>query len=147
MLRAGSQVTFDVQGSTGGMLPVDDTDLRNALISKLAAFFQVVNIAIVKGSMVSNIIDFQWFHWNYSATVTIVTRMDYGDVTDLRGVIANAFYDAGGAIPTVTVRGVDMPQGPAVTNTGIGVGSLLAGSGVLVALVAVAAVAILVKVK
>lgn len=107
MLKAGSTVVFDVQGSTGGALPVDDTDLRNAVINNLAAYFEVLNVSITKGSMLTNILDFEWLHWNYAATVTIQTRMDYGDVEDLRGVIATAFYNGGGAVPVVTIRGYD----------------------------------------
>lgn len=125
MLAHGTTVIFDVQGSTGGYLPIDDTDLRTAIIGNLAAFFEVLSVAIVKGSTLANIIDFQWLHWNYSATVIVRTRIDYALVDDLRGVIATAFYDAGGAVPSVTIRTVDDAQAPAITNQGVDFGSAI----------------------
>lgn len=118
MVPHGSLIIFDVNGTTGGLAPVDDTDLRSRIIAGLAPYFTVMEVAITRGSTLSNIIDFQWFHWNYSAVVTLRTRSDYADVEDVRSVLIHAFYDAGGAFPTVTIRTLGEAQGPSVTTTG-----------------------------
>lgn len=120
MVRAGETITFQVVGTTAGIIPVDATDLRTQVVDRLGLYFLVTNAAITRGSLLSNILDFQWLHWDYRATVTIKTRLGYGDLDDVRSVIANAFYQAGGALPTVTAPGYGETQGPADTQTASG---------------------------
>lgn len=116
MVPAGSTITFSVVGTTAGLLPIDATDLRSRVVDRLGLFFTVLNCTIARGSTLGNIIDFQWLHWNYTATVTIKTRLAYGATDDVRSVIANAFYLAGGALPTVTTAGET--AGQVETTTG-----------------------------
>lgn len=118
MVPSGARLTFDVQGSTGGYFIVDDTTLRNEVVQRLSAFFSAPTVEITRGSTLANIVDFQWLHWNYSAVITLKTRIDYSEYDDIGRVIANAFYNAGGALPTVTSRDAGDTQGPAFTETG-----------------------------
>lgn len=119
MVAAGSILTFDVQGQTGGIIPVDSTDLRSGVIDALTPKMNVNDVEITVGSTLSNVIDFQWLHYNYSAVVVVTTRVDYGQPGDVGSIIANAFYTAGGAVPSVTSRDAGQTQGPGITETGI----------------------------
>lgn len=118
MVSQGTSLRFDVQGTTGGLAPIDDTDLRSAVVGGLAPYFDVLNVAITRGSLLENMIDFQWYHWDYSAAVTIRLRGDYGALADVGSVIRSVFWSAAGAAPTVTSRDAGESQDPALTTTG-----------------------------
>jgi|SRR5882672_3181880 len=125
MVRAGDSLTFDVQGETGGFVPVDDTDLTAAVNDQLAQHFQVVRNDLTRGSAFSNIVTGQWLHWSYTAVVTVRLRGDYGSPADVGSIIANAFYNAGGAIPAVTSRELGESAGTGITTTGPDFGSAI----------------------
>jgi len=121
-------LTIDVQGQTGGWLPTDDTALRAGVLNMLTPYFDIIGATITRGSMLANVLDFQWYHWNYSAVLTLKTRVGYASADDVRGIVAHAFYAAGGAMPSVSVRNVGESQGPGINQEGLGLGGLLAGS-------------------
>lgn len=129
MVPAGSVLVFDVVGTTGGYLPIDDTDLRSGVNNQLTPLVDVLGNTITRGSTLSNILDLQWLHWNYTAQVTIKTRLVYGDADDIRSIIAGVFYNTAKAMPSVTIRTLNESQGPGVVTTGISseaLGELLA---------------------
>jgi len=128
MVKANTAITVEVVGQTGGWLPIDDTALRAGVLNRLTPFFDVLSCTITRGSLLANVLDFQWFHWSYSAVIVIKTRVDHGDPDDIRSIIAGVFYDQGGAMPTVTLRSFGETQGPGVTQTGPGLLDLLTGS-------------------
>jgi len=117
MVRADTTLTFDIEGTTGGWLPIDDTDLRSGVANALTPFVDVLEVAITRGSFLANVIDVQWWHWNYRAVVTLRTRSAYADADDIRSVVAGVFYQAAGAMPSVTVRSFGEAQGAGVTQT------------------------------
>jgi len=131
MVRANTTITIDIVGQTGGWLPIDDTALRAGVLNALTPFFDVLSFTITRGSLISNVLDFQWFHWNYGAVLVIKTRVDHNDPDDIRSIVAGVFYDQGGAMPTVTLRTFGETQGPGVSQTGLGLLDLLTGSTVL----------------
>ena len=134
MVQPNTTITIDIEGQTGGWLPIDDTDLRAGVLNALTPFVDVLGLTITRGSLLSNVLDFQWFHWNYSAVLTVRTRLGYADADDLRSIVAGIFYDRGGAMPTVTLRTFGESQGPGVTQTGLGLLELLTGTTALVVL-------------
>lgn len=142
MVPAGQTIVFDVEGETGGWFPVDDTDLRAKVLAGLTPFFTVTEVAVTRGSTLSNVLEFQWYHWNYRAAVTLTTRVGYAALDDVRAVVAHAFYDAGGAMPTVTSPTYQESQGAGVTTTGPSMLGAL-GFSAVVALAGLALVAVI----
>jgi len=132
MVAADSVLTLEVQGQTGGWVPTDDTGLRAGVLNRLTPYFDVLGATITRGSTLSNILDFQWFHWQYKAVLTIKTRIGYASPDDVRSIVAAAFYNAGGAMPSVSIRSLGETQGPGVEQTGLGLGGLLTGSTALI---------------
>jgi hypothetical protein len=128
MVPANSVLVLDIEGQTGGWLPVDDTGLRAGVLDRLTPFFHVLGLTISRGSTVSNILDFQWYHWNYSAVLTIKTRIGYATADDARSIVASAFYSAGGSMPSVTIRSLGESQAPGFEQSGLNLAELLTGS-------------------
>jgi len=134
MVAADSVLTLEVQGQTGGWIPTDDTALRAGVLNRLTPYFDVISATITRGSTVANILDFQWFHWNYKAVIAIKTRIGYASPDDVRSIVASAFYNAGGAMPSVSIRSLGVTQGPGVEQEGPSLGGLFAGTTAIVVL-------------
>lgn len=137
MVRADSVLTLQVEGQTGGWVPIDDTALRAGVLNRLTPYFDVIGATITRGSLLSNILDFQWFHWQYSAIVTIKTRVGYASADDVRSIVASAFYNTGGAMPSISISSLGETQGSGVEQSGLGLGGLFAGSTALIVALAV----------
>jgi hypothetical protein len=79
----------------------------------------------------------------YTAVVQGAPLSDYADPHDVASIVRHAFSDAAGAVPTVTVRGVDIPIGPPKKETpGVGLGMYAA-----LAVIALVAIAVIVVAK
>lgn len=137
MIRHGIERTFDVQGQAGEFQPRTVAGVRSDVIDGLTPFFDVADVAIVTPSFLSDPTAF-FVDWRYAAVVRATPRADYGDVRDVDSIVAHAFYDAAGELPTVTARGLEAGQGKAQDTSGLSLTTAL----VLVAigLVAVAVI-------
>jgi hypothetical protein len=139
MIRNGETITFDVQGTTGGGWPRTVAGVRQEVIDALTPFFEIQDVPIFTSSFLSDP-----FHslsqWPYTSTVRATMQSDYADVRDVDSVIANAFYQATGELPTVTARGKEPGQTAADTRSGLSLTTALAL--VAVGLVAIAVVKI-----
>lgn len=137
MIDAGRAITFDVQGTTGEYIPRSVSSVRAIVIDQLAPYFDVEDVAFQTSSVLSDP-----FHslsnWPYRATVRALPLADYGDVRDVDSIVAHAFYEAAGNLPTVTASGYETPQGPSDQRAGLsfGLGALL----LVVGLVALATI-------
>jgi hypothetical protein len=85
-----------------------------------------------------------YWNWRYSAVVTVTTKAAYAKIEDVDSIVAHAFYEAGGELPTVTARGYEPAQGPGATS-GANWAAWLTGGGLVLGLVAVAVLAVVVK--
>lgn len=118
MIPAGTILTIDLTGSTSLWIAVSPTDARAAVLNTLTAFFLVNNFTLNVPSGLSNALAGDFVNTPYTATVTITTRVDYAQADDAGSVVANAFYQELGAVPTFSVEGYDAPQQTGITTTG-----------------------------
>lgn len=130
MIPAGTTITFQVAGSTGIGLTGFGTSpdsVRNDVTAYLSGFFDVYSVTVNAESLLQSAIEFSW-NWTYTATVTLGTREDYGSVDDIGSIVAHAFYQAGGALPTVSAPDYGEPtQGQLPVNQGPNLGGFLQG--------------------
>jgi hypothetical protein len=125
VVKANSTITFTVNGVTQGYIPVTAKDVHASVADRLSLYFDVIALTITPPNWVKSTIGFDWLHWPYSSSVTIKTRVDHGDIDDVRSVIANAYYLSAGAMPSVSVPALGESQGPA-TESHTGLGEVLA---------------------
>lgn len=127
MFPRGSSATFDVVGDsdflTNGVLTADQ--LRADVLNILGGTFDVPAFNIALPS---------YFSTNYTATITVTARADYGQPEDAGAIVANAFYQVTGSLPTVAIDSTVIDSAlPAVTSPGptaeitTGLQSLLVG--------------------
>lgn len=134
MVRAKSTITFAVSGTTAGWIPTDATSVRSVVADRLGIFFDLIALTIKPPSWLENVVNVEWLHWSYTASVTVKTRVDHADVDDVRSVVANAFYVATGAMPTVSIPSAGEIQqiGPiAYPGTGVDLGDPLGKLGTM----------------
>lgn len=112
MVPANSTITFVVAGTTNTLLPADATNIRSRISDRLGLYFTVLNLTVTPKTNLPWILD-----WEYAGAVTIKTRLAYAESDDIRSVIVNAFYEAAGAMPTVTIPAQGEQQGPAVGDS------------------------------
>ena len=145
MVRAGTALTFVVAGRTAGLFPVNAGDVRNDVINRLIPFCTVDNVIINKPALGEIVDPSQWFHWDYTATVMLRPKADYGTADDVGSIIANAFYQAAGAVPTVTQGTTIVPPiGQWGTTISDVVDSITFSSPVMLAVLLVGGLALLV---
>lgn len=118
MVRNGQTITFDVQGSTGAYLPRTVNGVRQAAIDALTPFFSVQDVSIASSSFLSDPLH-SLSLWPYRATVRATVQADYADIRDVDSIVANAFYQAAGELPTVTANGYEASQGSADNRGGL----------------------------
>lgn len=140
MVTAGETITFDVQGTTGQWVPRTVAGVRQDAINALSPFFDVESVSVDSPSFLSDPIHYVT-NWPYRATVRATMRSDYGDVRDVDSIVAHAFYEAAGDLPTVTADHYEQGQGAASTTSGT---SVLGVLGITGALIVVALVAIII---
>jgi hypothetical protein len=138
MVPARSLLTLNVTGQANGLY-ADREALRSGVIGLLSRHFDVITASVTTGSLFSNAIGFEWVFYQYTARLEIRTRGAYAEARDVASVVANAFYQTGGELPTVSVAGLDPPQtagtittGPELPNLGAVVDDLITGVGNLV---------------
>lgn len=102
MVRAGTSLTFQVQGQTASYLPPDSSSLRASVIAFLSAYFFVEAVEVTTRGAAGRIMAGEFWNYDYSAIVTVSPRSDYGAVRDVGSVIQHAFYAASGGMPTVS---------------------------------------------
>lgn len=149
MVNAGQRITFDVVGSTSTdwttILGSTVQGVREIVVDTLSASFYVHDVTINReGTLFGP--DALYWNWRYSAVVSLTTKTAYAKIEDVDSIVAHAFYEGGGELPTVTARGFEEGQGEGETS-GINWGGWLAGGGIVAALVAVAVLAVVVKSK
>lgn len=136
MVNAGSVITFTVRGTTGQYSPRTVAGVRQDAINALTPFFDVTDVTIETQSFTSD--PFNYIsNWPYTATVRLTTRVAYAGIRDIDSVVAHAFYEAAGDLPTVTGNGYEQGQGQD-TTTGISLVTLAVLG--IVALIAIAVI-------
>lgn len=136
MIASGTALTFDVQGTTGPYLPRTVAAVRRVVIDELTPFFDVSDVAFQTSTVLGDP-SHALSDWPYRATVQAVTRADYGDIRDVDSIVAHAFAEATGELPTVTSDAED-GQDDADARTGLSAG--FAGLLIVAGLVAVAVI-------
>lgn len=125
MIAAGLTLTLDVQGTAGQWVPRTTGEVRAQVVDALTPNFHVFDIQLRRETLLSDPENLYYWNWPYTAVVTLQTRESYGDASDVAAIVAHAFYDAAGSVPTSTVRGSGEQQGPAATYEGLQAGSAL----------------------
>lgn len=115
MIQAGSTYTFDVQGTTGQWVPRTVAGVRADVLDQLSAYFDVEDVSIETTGFLSDPVHYVT-NWAYRSTIRASVRADYGDIRDVDSIIANAFYNATGDLPTVTAQGQEGNQSDASTT-------------------------------
>jgi hypothetical protein len=105
MIAAGTRLTMSVKGETTNTiwnpLGFQTDDLRSGVLSLLSSSMTVNSLGVTARSTIYT----GYLGWPYTATITITTRTAYAKAEDLASIIANAFYQAAGSLPTVNVQG------------------------------------------
>lgn len=114
MVSAGSTLTFDVKGTAGQWLPRTAAEVRAQVVDALTLQFHVYNVAMERETFLSDPENLYYWNWPYTAVVTVQTRVGYGSVDHAAAIVANAFYQGAGTMPTVTARGSGPQQDPDV---------------------------------
>jgi hypothetical protein len=117
MIRRGETLTFTVIGRVGEYLPRTESSVRQYAIDGLTPFFDVLSVNLKTKTFLNDPLHVVT-NWEYTATVRVTVKADYGDVRDVDSVIAHAFYNAAGELPTVT-SDRERSQSPASTPQGL----------------------------
>lgn len=139
IVRTGTVLTFTVQGTTGEYIPRAVESVRALVIDGLTPFFDVADVSIETGSFLSDPLHYL-SDWPYTATVRATVRTDYGDIRDVDSIVANAFYNAAGNLPTVTADDFEAGQGDSATTAPGGLSLTTTLVLVVVALIAIAVI-------
>lgn len=123
MIKKNTVITFDVKGSTG-LLPRTQNSVRQAAIDSLTPFFTVQALSVTAASFLSDPVH-ALTEWPYTATARVQVLADYADIRDLDSVIAHAFYDAAGRLPTVTAQRYEQGQADATPTSGLSLSTAL----------------------
>lgn len=132
MIASGKTITFSVNGQTG-FWPQSVASLRSGVIDELTPFFDVQDVSVKTRSFASDPVNYVT-EWPYEATVRAVTRSAYADIRDVDSIVAHAFYNAGGVLPTVTANGLELGQNDPDPTTGISLTTALIAVAVVLAL-------------
>ena len=139
MVPAGSTILFTVQGTTDLSFPfIGDAAnaIRSSVLNTLSANFNVLNVNVIVPTVLSDILNSYIYNFPYTATVQFVTRGDYGAIADLDSVVANAFYEVVGSVPTVNANGYgDVATLPPTGTSGVTPTNVLVFAGIAVVLV------------
>ena len=136
MIRNGDTHTFTAVGKVGEYLPRTVEMVRQGAIDGLTPFFDVESVNLKTDTFLNDPLHVVT-NWGYIATVRATVKADYADIRDVDSIIAHAFYNAGGELPTVTAD-IERSQDPPRTDRGLSLTGAIAL--VAVALVAVAVI-------
>lgn len=126
MIPAGTEYEFTVTGGVHEFVisGYSEADLRQAIISKLTQRFDVLSLRLVTDEgMFSQ-------SWNYTANVTIRTRVDHAELADVQSVVYGAFWESADAEPIVTL-GRNTQADPS-KGSGLGLGLGLGAGAVII---------------
>lgn len=100
MLSSGTLVTVTISGEAKGVLTKDD--LVAGVVQELGYIpLSTVATAIDAGSILYNVVSFQWLHYAYRAVLTVAVPGDtYDSADDVADAIRSAFEDVAGSTPT-----------------------------------------------
>jgi hypothetical protein len=115
MVTRGTLMTFDVAGSSS-LFPHTSEGIRSDAIDELSHYFDRIQVSMTTESFTDDPLR-MFKPLEYTAVVQAAPLADYADPHDVASIVRNAFYNAAGALPTVTVRGVDVPIGPPKQQT------------------------------
>ena len=133
MVPAGSTLTLDVRGTATSWLPTTPAGIRAAALDDLSPFFDVPDLVLSSTSILGSQVTFPSFNYPYTGVLTLRTRVAYGDTDDVASIVANAFYNHAGSVPTVTVRGYGVQQ--SAPPAGFGFGSFTPALGLVAVIV------------
>lgn len=123
MIANGQTLSFTVNGTTGQWLPRTVAGVRQDAIDNLTPFFDVESVSVNSPTFASDPIHYI-ANWPFTAYVRATMRSDYGDVRDVDAIVAHAFYEATGEIPTVTADDEEPDQAPPSETTGFSLTTL-----------------------
>lgn len=105
MVNKGTRLTIYVEGATtktwlnpAGFQP---SDLQNGVMDILTKKFVGVTVSVMPRSSVY----IGYLSWPYRGEVHLTTTVAYGNADDAASIVANAFYQVGGALPGACVDG------------------------------------------
>lgn len=137
LVRNGDALVLDVSGTTGEWLPRTVAGVRQSVLDNLSHFFDVEDVTMESDAFLSDPIHYVT-NWPYTSRVSLTSQSDYADHRDVASVVAHAFYEATGDLPTVTVQGADAPQGNPDAKQGVSITTALVL--VVVGLIAIAVI-------
>ncbi len=146
MIAIGARLAFDVVGVAGGWIPTTTDEVRTSAVHQLSLHFRVLNVQVRPQGAI-----YEMLEWPFIASVEVAPLVPYATIDDAMSVVANAFYESTGNLPTVTDAGAGLVQGGGIGNIldpiTNGIGQLFSGiqnttnllllltAGVLIALV------------
>lgn len=110
MINAGTVVDLTVRGQTETsqfQIVFTPTMLRGSAIEFLAQRFDVVDVQVATDDLIIT----GTLPWTYTARVRVRTRDAFASASDVASIAANAFYQASGTLPTVTVSSTSNAPG------------------------------------
>lgn len=93
---------FSVRGQTEWsqfQVVFTPTMLRGEVIAVLSQRVDVIDVAIETGDTIIT----GTLPWSYTARVRVRTRVAHAQASDVGSIVANAFYQGSGTMPTVTI--------------------------------------------
>lgn len=133
MIAHGTAITFTVNGQAG-FWPESVASVRAQAIDGLTPFFDVADVSLQTRGFIEDPVNYVT-EWPYTATVRATVRSDYGTIRDIDSIVAHAFYNATGNLPTVTAAGYEAAQADPSSTTGISLTTALILVAVVLALV------------
>jgi hypothetical protein len=110
MIAAGSSLTFTVRGTTEAsqwQVVFTPGMLRSGVVDVLSRVLDVVRVDVSSDDTIIT----GTLPWTYRADVQVRTRAAYAQSNDVAAIVANAFAQAGGNVPTVSA-GYDLEFTP-----------------------------------
>lgn len=105
MIAAGTRLTMSVKGETTNTiwnpLGFQTDDLRRGVMDALASTFTVNSLSVTARTSVYT----GYLGWPYTCTIVVTTKTGYAKAADPASIVADAFYQVGGALPTVNISG------------------------------------------
>lgn len=130
-------LTLTVSGTTGEWLPRTVAYVRQTVIDNLSHFFDVEDVSMSTDAFLEDPVHYVTT-WPYTASVRVTVRSDYNDHRDVAAIVAHAFYEAAGGMPSVTVDDYDAAPGDPDKKTGVSITTVL-----IVAVVGLLAIAVI----
>lgn len=121
MIPRGTELTFTVKGSTTttwwSLFTV--AEFEGDARDHLSRTLDVISLSIDASTYTAGVIAYQ-----YTAIVTVKTRVDHAKADDVASIVAHTFYSVAGSMPSVTRGGINLqlpklPNLPLSTTIGL----------------------------